>query len=112
MNQNFCWNWKHDYFSFAKAWQSDSASWKKMEEFGMGTMHNEYRWALISKFQVRKLEIEHRARDRWKVNETEKDRSGQEGKGGGNRNLGTQVVGTHMPACIYHHGVQIANASK
>lgn len=45
----------------------------------MGTVHTEYRWVLISKCQVRKLEIEHRARDRRKVNEREKDRRGRKG---------------------------------
>lgn len=71
----------------------------------MGTMHTEYRWVLISKCQVRKLEIEHRVRDRRKVNGREVDRRGQEGKGGGREGRKKQVSGCtggrHTYACSY-----------
>lgn len=59
------------------------------EVFGGGTMHTEYRGILISlssektrvfKYQVRKLEIQHRGSDRREVNGREVDKGDQGGE--------------------------------
>lgn len=44
-------------------------------------MHTEYKWVSISKYHVRKLEIEHRGRDRRKVNGREVDKGVKGGRG-------------------------------
>lgn len=45
-----------------------------MKVFGRGTMLTEHRRVLISKYQVGKLKIEYRGRDRREANEREVDK--------------------------------------